>query len=72
MRPPTTASYFRRLCRAGRRARLVLMPGVGHVKAGLAGAPGALAWAQALRAGDGAPPGCRVTRAPRGPYAGKG
>ncbi|MBU3675367.1 MAG: hypothetical protein FGM34_10040 [Solirubrobacteraceae bacterium] len=72
VRPPTTASYFRRLCRAGRRARLVLMPGVGHVKAGLAGAPGALAWAQALRAGDGAPPGCRVTRAPRGPYAGKG
>jgi alpha-beta hydrolase superfamily lysophospholipase len=72
VRPHTTASYFRRLCRAGRRARLVLMPGVGHVKAGQAGAGGAVAWAQALRAGEGAPPGCRVTRAARGPFAGEG
>ncbi|MFM9164376.1 MAG: lipase family protein, partial [Solirubrobacterales bacterium] len=63
VRPQTTASYFRRLCRAGRQARLVLMPGVGHVKAGEAGAAGAVAWAQALRAGDAGPPGCRVTRA---------
>ena len=72
VRPRTTASYFRRLCRAGRQARLVLMPGVGHVKAGEAGAGGAVAWAQALRAGDGAPPGCRVERAPRGPFSGGG
>ncbi|MFM8763092.1 MAG: lipase family protein [Solirubrobacterales bacterium] len=72
VRPQTTASYFRRLCRAGRQARLVLMPGVGHVKAGEAGAAGAVAWAQALRAGDAGPPGCRVTRAPRGPFAGAG
>jgi acetyl esterase/lipase len=71
VRPQTTVSYFRRLCRAGRSTRLVLMPGVGHVTAGEAAAPGALEWAQALRAGREAPPGCRETRAPRGPFSGR-
>jgi alpha-beta hydrolase superfamily lysophospholipase len=70
VRPQTTVSYFRRLCRAGRSTQLVLMPGVGHVTAGEAAAPGALGWAQALRAGREAAPGCRETRAPRGPFSG--
>ncbi|HTJ58663.1 MAG TPA: alpha/beta fold hydrolase [Devosiaceae bacterium] len=49
--PQVTAAYFARLCAARNPATLLMMPGVGHVLAGLASADAAIGWIDARFAG---------------------
>ena len=44
VRPQVTLDYYRRLCAAGTRVRMLVMPGVSHGFAGRDSAKNALAW----------------------------
>jgi acetyl esterase/lipase len=58
VRPQVTLAYYRRLCAAGNRVRMLVMPGVSHGFAGADSAKNALAWMADRFAGRPAPNEC--------------
>ncbi len=58
VRPQVTLDYYRRLCAAGTRVRMLVMPGVSHGFAGADSAKSALAWMADRFAGRPAPNDC--------------
>ncbi len=58
VRPQVTRDYMGRLCRAGSRVRLVMIPGVGHGSAGRDAAGPAVEWMAGRLAGTPAPSDC--------------
>jgi acetyl esterase/lipase len=58
VQPAVTQAYVARLCQAGSRVRLDLMPGVGHGFAAHDSAPAAIAWIADRFAGAPAPDDC--------------
>ena len=58
IRPQVTEDYMQRLCIAGSRVRLLIMPGVGHGLAAERSAPTAVAWMADRFAGTPAPNNC--------------
>jgi pimeloyl-ACP methyl ester carboxylesterase len=58
IRPQVTQDYMRRLCKAGSRVRLLLMPGVGHGLAATDSARTAVAWIADRFAGAAVPSDC--------------
>jgi acetyl esterase/lipase len=58
VQPAVTRAYMTRLCQAGSRVRLVLMPGVGHGFAAHDSAPAAIAWIADRFSGAPAPNDC--------------
>ena len=58
VRPQVTLDYYRRLCSAGTRVRMLVMPGVRHGFAGADSAKFALAWMADRFAGRPAPSDC--------------
>ena len=59
VRPQVTASYMQRLCRAGSRVQMLVMPNVGHGFAGRDSAAAAVSWMTDRFAGRPAPSDCR-------------
>ena len=59
VRPQVTRSYMQRLCRAGSRVRMLIMPNVGHGFAGRDSADAAVSWIADRFAGRLAPSDCR-------------
>jgi pimeloyl-ACP methyl ester carboxylesterase len=58
IRPAVTQDYFDRLCKGGSKARLFLMPGVGHGGAAMKSALEAVGWMTARFAGETPPSDC--------------
>jgi acetyl esterase/lipase len=58
IRPQVTQDYMQRLCKAGSRVRLLLMPGVGHGLAAADSARRAVAWIADRFAGAAVPSDC--------------
>jgi len=58
VRPQVTASYMQRLCQAGSRVRMLIMPGVSHGLAGRDAADDAVNWIADRFAGRPAPNDC--------------
>ena len=58
VRPQVTLDYYRRLCKAGTRVRMLVMPGVSHGFAGADSAKSALSWMADRFAGKPAPSDC--------------
>jgi pimeloyl-ACP methyl ester carboxylesterase len=58
IRPEVTQDYMQRLCKAGSRVRLLVMPGVGHGSAALDSARSAVAWIADRFSGAAAPSDC--------------
>jgi acetyl esterase/lipase len=58
IRPAVTQDYFNKLCKGGSKARLFLMPGVGHGGAAMKSALEAIAWMTARFAGETPPSDC--------------
>jgi acetyl esterase/lipase len=58
VRPQVTLDYYRRVCRAGSRVRMYVMPGVSHGFAGADSAKSALSWMADRFAGRPAPTDC--------------
>jgi acetyl esterase/lipase len=58
VRPAVTQDYMTRLCKAGSKVRMLLMPGVGHGFAGRDSADAAAAWMAERFAGTAAPSDC--------------
>lgn len=58
VRPNVTVSYMKRLCQAGSRVRLLMMPKVNHGFAGRDSADAAVAWMADRFAGDASPNDC--------------
>ena len=56
--PKVTQAYFETLCKSGSKARLFLMPGVGHGAAAMKSALDAVAWMTARFAGETPPSDC--------------
>jgi pimeloyl-ACP methyl ester carboxylesterase len=56
--PKVTQAYFDVLCKGGSKARLFLMPGVGHGAAAMKSALDAIAWMTARFAGETPPSDC--------------
>ncbi|WP_297299254.1 alpha/beta fold hydrolase [uncultured Methylovirgula sp.] len=56
--PKVTQAYFDGLCKSGSKARLFLMPGVGHGAAAMKSALDAVAWMTARFAGETPPSDC--------------
>jgi len=56
--PKVTRAYFDTLCKGGSKARLFLMPGVGHGAAAMKSALDAVAWMTARFAGETPPSDC--------------
>ena len=59
VRPQVTASYMQRLCRAGSRVQMLVMPNVGHGFAGRDSAAAAVSWMADRFADRPAPSDCR-------------
>jgi acetyl esterase/lipase len=59
VRPQVTRSYMQRLCRAGSRVKMLVMPNVGHGFAGRDSADAAVGWIANRFAGAPAPSDCR-------------
>jgi acetyl esterase/lipase len=60
VRPAVTRTYMRRLCRAGSRVRMLVMPNVNHGFAGRDSASAAVGWMADRFAGRAAPDDCGV------------
>jgi acetyl esterase/lipase len=59
VRPQVTAGYMQRLCRAGSRVQMLVMPNVNHGFAGRDSAGAAVGWISDRFAGQSAPSDCR-------------
>jgi acetyl esterase/lipase len=59
VRPDVTQDYMRKLCRAGSRVRMILLPNVNHGYIGRDSAAAAVDWMAARFAGAAAPDDCR-------------
>ncbi|MFG1346621.1 alpha/beta fold hydrolase [Xanthobacter autotrophicus DSM 431] len=59
VRPAATQDYMARLCEAGAKVRMLLMPGVGHMAAAHRSAEAAVAWISDRFAGIAPPTDCR-------------
>ncbi len=58
VRPAVTQNYMKRLCRAGSRVRMLMMPNVSHGFAGRDSADSAVAWMSDRFAGSASPNDC--------------
>lgn len=58
VRPQVTQDYMQRLCKAGSKVRLMMMPNVGHGFAGRDSADAAVAWMSDRFSGNAAPNDC--------------
>jgi acetyl esterase/lipase len=59
IRPQVTQDYMQRLCKAGSKVRLLIMPGVGHGLAAHDSAKAAVDWMADRFAGSSVPDDCR-------------